>query len=219
MGSQDTNYGQRLEYLLRDLYSDVASVVTFPHLAFTVDSWPVERVTEITASKPGFWPLHAAGETNTSNPMGPGIERWATPENQSQLFQECRTGAIFYGNDFVIVDALIGSATVRRLLPPEVVSPTQFGTLWQTAADAEARFWKAIRDSIDELRWECVRCTEEYRHLLFLCSPGRVQWVEQLRLFSDQEAIDYLQLEVHEGVLHGRGVFLGRPFDEQFSLE
>jgi hypothetical protein len=220
MDSISNEYSILLKGWLREAYDFINPVIILPHLVFKRDLWTLEQVAKVTTSKPGLWPLIAPSETSTTDIKKAklDIEKWATPEGQLGLFKKCIPSPIFCTNEYVIVNSLIGNSTMQRLLPPEVVAPADYLKYEQIGEDANAQLWNTIRNNIDGLKWMIMRCGYDNDHFAFVCCPRRVGWVEELIKNMDQKSVDHLQLEKRENVLLGRGLFSGKPFDEQLCL-
>lgn len=215
----DTNFAAKLEGWIREFYSFAEPVIALPHLAFRRDIWALEQVANVTGSKPALWPLYSPMEKNLGSPNGPDIEKWAMPESQNGLFKECIPSPIFCTNEYIIVDSVIGNTTIRRVLPPEVIAPSDYLQYDQIPDDWEARHWNAVFNNIDQLQWAIMRCGYDNDQYFFLCSPKRSDLVEKLRLLFDRKFIDYLELKVQRNTMNGRGIFLGIPFDQNYVFE
>ncbi|MGH2272578.1 hypothetical protein ACQ9LF_12335 [Anaerohalosphaeraceae bacterium U12dextr] len=149
-----------------------------PHIVFPKSSSSIKKISNLTGSKLGIWPISPKYDDSGKDLLSHDIEQkfdvWSNSYNQEELLLSCDGEGYFgfYGNIWIIIDSTIGEEILSKIFLKDV----EAGTI-----DILEKQIESAICAIDLIKWFMVPDNADADYLLFVCSEKHRDWIEQLK--------------------------------------
>jgi hypothetical protein len=187
------------------------AALALPHLITALDAELIGKVSHLTRSKPGLWPIPAPFDENdqfdNTRESAP-LASWALPLNQTEV-QGLRwhVAEAVFGSKLMFVNSEADETVLAQLAVPP-------GRRLDTGAYVTDGYedLAALSELLDRIGWALIPIGPERSRALFITSPKSGDWVEKLRDWTDHQGRSTAVLRAESGAL----VLAGRSAPAQY---
>ncbi len=176
------------------------AALDLPHLITALDAELIGKVSQLTRSKPGLWPIPAPFDENdqfdNTRESAP-LFCWALPLNQTEV-QGLRwhVAEAIFGSKLMFVNSEADETVLARLAVPP-------GRRLDTGAYVTDGYedLPSLSELLDRIAWALIPIGPERSRALFITKAAAGDWVEKLREWTDHQGRNTAVLRADAGTL------------------
>jgi hypothetical protein len=176
------------------------AALDLPHLITAFDAELIGKVSHLTRSKPGLWPIPAPFDENdqfdNTRESAP-LASWALPLNQTEV-QGLRwhVAEAIFGSKLMFVNSEADETVLAQLAVP-------LGRRLDTGAYVTDGYedLPSLPGLLDRIAWALIPIGPERSRALFITSAAAGDWVEKLREWTDHQGRNTAVLRSDSGTL------------------
>lgn len=175
---------------LSDLFSEAnPAVAALPHLITLMDGELLGKVSQLTKSRPGLWPLPAPfDEEDRYNEVREAAKfaDWALPWNQAEVQGVGRmVKEALFGANLILLDASVDEDRLRPFAQSQ--GRRLSNGAWFTPGYQDL---PTLPQVVDLAGWVLIPVGPGRSRALFAASSARAEWVDTLRDWCDRQGRD-----------------------------